>query len=61
MQTVNRFIRCFVLIFMTNPIFSLEYGLFAKKDSSVPITKYFLINERCSGSNYLRALIKQKL
>ncbi len=38
---------------------SLEYGLFAKKEGSVPITKVALFSERCSGSNYILSLIQE--
>lgn len=37
---------------------SLEYGRFATSKKGVPISKFFVIGERCSGTNFLDALIK---
>lgn len=38
---------------------SLEYGISANHRHSVPITKLFVISERCSGSNYINSLLLQ--
>lgn len=40
-----------------NPLFSLEYGIFANHQCLKPITKVFVIGERCSGTNFLTSLI----
>lgn len=47
------------LLLSTSELISLEYGLFAKKTSLVPITKLTIYSERCSGSNYIESLILQ--
>ncbi len=38
-----------------------EYGLFAKRESSVPITNLMVFSERCSGSNFILSLIRTNL
>ncbi len=34
-----------------------EYGIMAKRASVMPIQKFFIIGERCSGTNYINALM----
>lgn len=54
------FIFILVLSFiLKNSISSLEYGLFANTKNSEPITKLYVIGERCSGTNYINALLKK--
>ena len=36
-----------------------EMAIFAKKESTTPITRFFIFSERNSGSNYIKSLIKE--
>lgn len=57
---INANVYVLVLLAWTcfsSQLFSLEYGLFANNKKTANITKYFVIGERCSGTNYLNYLI----
>ena len=66
-QTLWRLFRknfCSVLFFLlslliSTHLLSLEYGISANAENSVPITKFFVISERCSGSNYINSLMSK--
>lgn len=47
------------LILSSACLFSLEFGLDAKKEGDIPLNRVQIFAERCSGSNYLQALIKR--
>lgn len=49
------------LMLLSQSLTSLEYGLFAKKEGSQPITKFSIHGERCSGTNYIQALITNNI
>ncbi len=49
-----------ILIFCA-PLYSLEYGMDAKHEGSIPITKFAIFSERCTGSNYVRNLVKDNI
>lgn len=46
------------LIVTTSGLQSLEYGLSAERKNDVPLTKFAVFAERCSGSNYVESLIQ---
>lgn len=46
-----------IFISFANSLFALDYGIFAKNDNIENISKFFVIGERCSGTNYLDCLI----
>jgi hypothetical protein len=48
-----------IILCFTFPLNSLEYGFFLKSENAHPITKLFVISERCSGSNFINSLILQ--
>lgn len=47
----------FIFLFPFLNLFSLDYGLDAKREGTKPIRKLQIFSERCSGSNYLRTLL----
>lgn len=52
-----RFFLVFGLFIFSTPLLSQEFAIKAKKQGHIPITKFSIFSERCSGSNYLEQLI----
>lgn len=48
-----------MILFLSGQVFALEYGIFANAENSAPIDKFFVIGERCSGTNFIHSLILQ--
>lgn len=46
-----------VFIIQISILISLEWGLFAKKEGELPLKRFAIYGERCSGTNYLEKLI----
>jgi len=61
MKMKNRIIFILILtlnlVLLKDQVSCLEYGLHANAKNSVPITKVFIIGERCSGTNYTTDLV----
>ena len=50
-------ITCLLCIFFLGKGFSLEIGLYAKHETDNPIKRLQVFSERCSGCNYVLALL----
>ena len=46
------------LIICSTQLLSLQYGLSATRKNTVPLIKFAVFAERCSGSNYVESLLK---
>lgn len=51
------YLTCLIIFVLPSYMHALEYGIFAVCENSKPITKVWVIGERCSGTNYLTALL----
>jgi hypothetical protein len=49
-------LSCFIIY--SSELLSLQYGLSATRKNTVPLTKFAVFAERCSGSNYVESLLK---
>ena len=46
-----------ISLLIVRQVHAQEYGIFHTSENSKPITKLFVIGERCSGTNYMNSLI----